>query len=58
MGWWYYVMRATILSFLLFFLVQQSIAASNHHAVLDSIKRPQRSKVAIDSTGHLPRSDI
>ena len=45
-------MRATIFSFFLFLSLQQTLAAGNSFAVQDSIKRPGKSRLAADSTGH------
>ena len=49
---WNYVMRATIFSFLAIISLQQSLAASDHYVPGDSIKRPQKSRVAADTSGH------
>jgi outer membrane protein assembly factor BamA len=48
-------MRATIFSFFVFLLLQQTLAAGTPYALLDSIKRPTKSRVAVDSTGHFIR---
>jgi len=47
-----YVMRATIFSFFVIISLQQGLAASNHYVLGDSIKRPQKSRVAADTSGH------
>src|SRR6188508_656513 len=49
---WNYVMRATILSFFVIISLQQGLAASDHYVHGDSIKRPQKSRVAADTSGH------
>ena len=48
-------MRATIFSFFVFLSLQQTLAAGTPYALLDSIKRPAKSRVAADTTGHFIR---
>jgi len=45
-------MRASILSVLVFLSIQQGFAAHNIYALPDSIKRPTKSKLAADTSGH------
>ena len=46
------MMRATICGLLVFLSMQQGFAAQDTYALPDSIKRPSKNKLAVDTSGH------